>query len=102
MRLNARVSGQDSPFAKMLWPVPSSQSVGVVAVRKVLNEQHITQREVARAMCLSEGALSDKLRGRRRITLDDLERLARHLGITLGQLLEPPALLVDDDESEQR
>jgi len=71
-------------------------------VRKVLSEQRMTQREVAAAMRVSEGALSDKLRGRRRFTLDDLDRLARYLGITLGQLLEPPALLVDDEESEQR
>ncbi len=60
----------------------------------------MTQRAAADAMGISEQALSDKLRGRRRFTLVNLERLAEHFGITLSQLLEPPELLVDPPEAD--
>lgn len=56
----------------------------------------MTQVAAAAAMGITQQAFSDKVRGRRRFTLANLEDLAAHLDINVGQLLEPPALLVED------
>lgn len=44
--------------------------------------------------------LADKLNGRTRFSLDDVELIAERLGVPVAQLLDPPALLVDVDELE--
>lgn len=59
----------------------------------------MTQAAAAAAMGITQSAFSDKMHGRRRFTLDDLERFSESLGISLGQLLEPPALLVEEAAS---
>lgn len=61
-------------------------------VREELTHQHLTQRDVALALGLSQPAISDRLRGRTPFTLADLERLAALLGIDVVELLQPRSL----------
>lgn len=76
----------------------NSAAAAAVAVREALRARGIHQQEIAPVLGLSQPAVSDRLRGRTPFTLADLDRLAAHLGVTVPQLLEPPQLLVDDDE----
>ncbi len=69
-------------------------------VRAALRERRLSQTAAAEALGITPQAFSDKLRGRRHLTLKDVGLLARFLGLTVGQLLDPPALLVDVDEPE--
>lgn len=48
---------------------------------------------------LSQASISDRMTGKTPFTLADLDRLAEHLGVPVARLLEPPELLVDDDEA---
>ena len=67
------------------------------AVRAALAERHISQTVAARVMHLAPQSLSDRLLGHARFQLEDIDALADYLGIRPAQLLEPPALLVDDE-----
>jgi transcriptional regulator with XRE-family HTH domain len=46
-----------------------------------------TQADVAAGMRLDQTCVSDRLRGRARITLDDLDLIAAHFGITVANLV---------------
>lgn len=45
------------------------------------------QEDLAQGLGLTQGSVSLKLSGRSRITLDDVDAIAEHYGITPGQLL---------------
>lgn len=71
-------------------PAPTADRLNDLVQRNVLGElarRRVTQRQAAAMLGQSEQAFSDKLRGRTRLTLDDLQRLAELLG------MEPEALL---------
>lgn len=48
---------------------------------------------------LSQQALSDRFTGRTPFTLEDLDRLAVYLGVTVAELLAPPASLLEEHEA---
>lgn len=74
----------------------NSAAAASAAVREALRARGIRQSDAARVLGLSQPALSDRLRGRTPFTLADLDALAAHLGVTVAELLEPPAELVDE------
>lgn len=49
---------------------------------------------------MSQPALSDRLRGRTPFTLEDLDRLAAYLGVTVAELLAPPASLLEEQQED--
>jgi antitoxin component HigA of HigAB toxin-antitoxin module len=71
-----------------------SQAIAA-AVREHLRRRDIRQIDLVPVLGLSQPALSSRLTGRTPFTLENLERLADHLGIPVTELLEPPAPLVD-------
>ena len=82
----------------MTQPLPAAVAA---TVREVLKSRGLSQQEAAPIFGLSQQALSDRLRGRTPFTLVDLDRLADHLGITVAELLEPPASVVDDEAADR-
>ena len=74
--------------------VTDSNAAAAAAVREALRARGIRQHTAARVLGLSQPALSDRFRGRTPFTLADLDRIADHLGVTVAELLEPPAELV--------
>lgn len=61
------------------------------AVRAAMRARGVRQVDVALALGLSQPAVSARLNGRTPFTLADLERLADLLGVTVSELLQPPA-----------
>lgn len=74
----------------------NSARAASAAVREALRSRGLRQVQVAPLLGLSQVALSDRLRGRTPFTLQDLDRIAEHLGIPVAELLEPAAALVDE------
>jgi predicted transcriptional regulator len=70
-------------------------------VRAAIMERGLHQIDVARIVGLSQQAVSDRLNDVRPWRTRDLQRLAEHFGVTVAQLLEPPALLVVDEDSDE-
>lgn len=60
------------------------------------------QPDVATALKASQGTVSNKLRGRTKLTLDDLDRLAAHYGITPADLLSGPEVAVTKSLAAKR
>lgn len=56
-------------------------------VRDLMDDHHTTQVDLAAVLGISQPAVSNKLAGRSRWTLDDLEALADHYGIRSSDLL---------------
>ena len=61
------------------------------AVRELLRRRSLRQADLAMALGLSPGAVSDRLRGRTPFTLADLERIAELLEVPVSELLQPRA-----------
>ncbi|MDO8107132.1 helix-turn-helix transcriptional regulator [Isoptericola sp. b441] len=74
--------------------MPDIASNVTATVRQVLRERHLSQEQLGEVLGLSQQAVSDRLRGRTRFSLRDLDALARHLGVPVAELLEAPASLV--------
>lgn len=55
-------------------------------VRGKLRANHVTQRELADSVGMSEQALSNKLRGLKNFTLRDLSRIADYFDVSLDYL----------------
>lgn len=66
------------------------------AVREALRSRGLRQQDIAPVLGLSQASVSDRLTGKTPFTLEDLERIAEHLGIRVADLLEAPASLVDE------
>lgn len=65
----------------------------VAAVRSALKERGIAQKDAAAALCMSQQAFSDRMRGRTPFTLHDLEQLPL-LGIEVAEVLYPTTTAV--------
>ena len=61
----------------------SSQQTVSRAVQEWMTSRGVTQETLALALGVRQQSLSSKLRGRRRWSLDDLDRLAAH-GVPVG------------------
>lgn len=66
--------------------VISEQRAIVRRVRGLLRASHMTQRELAESVGMSEQAMSNKLRGLKNFTLRDVSRMASYLDVSLDYL----------------
>ncbi len=48
----------------------------ITQIRKLMRDNHVTQRDLARELGVSEQAISDKFHGRSNFTLRDVSRIA--------------------------
>lgn len=55
-------------------------------VRRMLRANHLTQRELADSVGMSEQAMSNKLRGLKNFTLRDISRIADYFDVSLDYL----------------
>lgn len=55
-------------------------------VRRMLRANHLTQRELADSVGMSEQAMSNKLRGLKNFTLRDMIRIADYFDVSLDYL----------------
>lgn len=51
----------------------------------------LSQQDLAQALGMSQAAISKKLRGQTQITLEELHRIADHLGVSADKLIEDAA-----------
>lgn len=58
-------------------------------IKELLKEKHITQKELAARMGISDGTLSNILSGRFSPTKDTLQRIADALGVDIAELFTP-------------
>lgn len=56
-------------------------------MRGLLMANHLTQRELAESIGMSEQAMSNKLRGLKNFTLRDVSRIADYFGVSTDVLL---------------
>lgn len=66
--------------------VISEQRVIARRVRGLLKANHLTQRELADSVGMSEQAMSNKLRGLKNFTLRDMSRIADYFDVSLDYL----------------
>lgn len=55
-------------------------------VRRMLRANHLTQRELADSVGMSEQAMSNKLQGLKNFTLRDMSRIADYFDVSLDYL----------------
>lgn len=67
--------------------VIQEQRTIVKQVRGKLRANHVTQRELADSVGMSEQALSNKLRGLKNFTLRDVSRIADFFDVSVDSLL---------------
>jgi transcriptional regulator with XRE-family HTH domain len=60
-------------------------------IRAVLARRRISGKEMASALGLSQFAMSRRLRGETPFSLDELDAVARHLGVPVSSLITDPA-----------
>ena len=65
-------------------------------VRRIRKEKQLTQEQVAEYADLHTNYISSVERGERNISICNIERIARALGVPMPELLSPPPL---EDES---
>ena len=71
-------------------PAPENDRLNDLVMDNVLAElarRRVTQRQAARSLGISEATFSDRVRGRTRLTLDDIERFAALLDVDPAELL---------------
>lgn len=61
-------------------------------LKSCLQEKGVTQKEVAEALGLSQGALSDWMSLRRTPGMDRVQRLAEYFGVEMSDLVEEPSV----------
>ena len=66
--------------------VISDQRMIAKNVRRMLRANHLTQRELADSVGMSEQAMSNKLRGLKNFTLRDMSRIADYFDVSLDYL----------------
>ena len=59
----------------------------ITQIRKLMRDNHITQRDLARELGVSEQAISDKFHGRSNFTLRDVSRIADFFDVSVDSLL---------------
>lgn len=64
----------------------SDQRMIAKNVRRTLRANHLTQRELADSVGMSEQAMSNKLRGLKNFTLRDMSRIADYFDVSLDYL----------------
>jgi transcriptional regulator with XRE-family HTH domain len=57
-----------------------------------------TKQDIARALDVQPGTITNWLTGLRRISLDDAERVADYLGLPIGQLVDENSVEMTPDE----
>lgn len=67
--------------------VISEQRVIARRVRGLLRANHLTQRELAKSIGMSEQAMSNKLRGLKNFTLRDVSRIADFFDVSTDLVL---------------
>lgn len=67
--------------------VISEQRVIARRVRGLLRDNHLTQRELAESIGMSEQAMSNKLRGLKNFTLRDVSRIADFFDVSTDFVL---------------
>lgn len=55
-------------------------------IRKLMRDNHVTQRDLAHALGVSEQAVSDKFHGRTNFTLKDMRKIADAFDVSLDYL----------------
>lgn len=55
-------------------------------IRKLMRDNHVTQRDLAHELGVSEQAISDKFHGRSNFTLRDVSRMSSYLDVSLDYL----------------
>ncbi len=74
----------------LIEPLPEPEGLAAIAQSNILGElgyRRLSQRRFARALGVSEQSFSDKLRGKTRLTLDDLDQIAGLLDVDPAELL---------------
>ena len=66
------------------------------AVRAHAASRGARQVDIAEILGITQAQVSRRLTGTVPFTLEDLERLAPYFEVTVAELLDPPASLVDD------
>lgn len=61
-------------------------------VRELMDERGLTQQQVGLALGYSQQAISDRLRGRTRFGVDELNELADLFAVPVQTLLQPRAV----------
>lgn len=87
------------PFRHRNAPVNALSHTTAHTVAALMKLRNVKQADIARVLGIGQPQVSRRLAGRAPFTLDDLEKLARYLEVPVAQLLEPPALLVDEDQA---
>lgn len=55
-------------------------------IRKLMRDNHVTQRDLAHELGVSEQAISDKFHGRTNFTLKDMRKIADAFDVSLDYL----------------
>ncbi len=55
-------------------------------IRKLMRDNHVTQRDLAHELGVSEQAVSDKFHGRTNFTLKDMRKIADAFDVSLDYL----------------
>lgn len=55
-------------------------------IRKLMRDNHVTQRDLAEVLGVSEQAVSDKFHGRTNFTLKDMRKIADAFDVSLDYL----------------
>ena len=71
-------------------------------IRALMHQRRVRQQDLGRVLGLSQPQVSQRLSGRTEWSERELRAVATYLEVPVGDLFEPPALLVDDDDEEQR
>ena len=56
-------------------------------IRKLMRDNHVTQRDLVHELGVSEQAISDKFHGRSNFTLRDVSRIADFFDVSVDSLL---------------
>lgn len=59
----------------------------ITHIRKLMRDNHVTQRDLARELGISEQAISDKFHGRSNFTLRDVSRIADFFDVSTDFVL---------------
>ena len=59
----------------------------IAHIKRLMKENHITQRDLAHELGVSEQAISDKFHGRSNFTLRDIARIADYFDVSVDSIL---------------
>lgn len=73
----------------------TTQETVTLAIGLRMHARRELQRDVGEVLGLSSSAVSKRLNGETRWSVDDLDKLADHYGVSVAQLVSEPAGLAD-------